>query len=114
MLAEAANTIFEQGHKAKNLARFSVLLKLNQKKFNSELSNCLLALVQKMQSDDEDHVEAQSSAFASAPTLESRLREVAAVRHGHAMAQPRPGQLEFLSQIGLQANTIKRYQLSNQ
>jgi len=79
MLAEAANTIFEQGHKAKNLARFSVLLKLNQKKFNGELSNCLLALVQEMQSDDEDHVEAQSSAFASAPTLESRLREVAGI-----------------------------------
>ena len=32
-----------------------------------------------MQSDDEDHVEAQSSAFASAPTLESRLREVAGI-----------------------------------
>ena len=78
MLAEAANTIFEQGDKAKNLARFSVLLKLNQKKFNSELSNGLLALVQEMQTD-EDHSDAQSSAFDSAPTVESRLREVARI-----------------------------------
>lgn len=29
MLAEAANTIFEHGQKSKNLARLSVLLKLN-------------------------------------------------------------------------------------
>jgi len=78
MLAEAANTIFEQGQKSNNLARFSVLLKLNQKKFNGELSNCLLALVQGMHAED-DQTDAQSSAFAAVPTLESRLREVASI-----------------------------------
>lgn len=78
MLAEAANTIFDSGQKSKTLDRFSVLLKLNQKKFNSELSNCLLGLVQDMQTDD-DQADAQSLAFSSAPTLEARLRDVARV-----------------------------------
>ena len=78
MLAEAANTIFEHGQKSKNLARFSVLLKLNQKKFNSDLSHCLLTLVRDLQIG-EDLVEEQSSAFASAPTIEARLRAVARI-----------------------------------
>lgn len=47
------------------------------------------------------------------PDLRERLREVAVIRHGHAMAQPRPGQLGFLSQIGLQAHETKRCVLSN-
>ncbi len=78
MLAEAANAIFEQSRNSRNLARFSVLLKLNQKKFNSELSNCLLSLVQDMQYE-EDPCDTQASAFSSIPTLEARLKEVARV-----------------------------------
>ena len=78
MLAEAANTIFEDGQRSKNLDRFSILLKLNQKKFNGELSNCLLGLVQDMQNDD-DQADAQALAFAAAPTLEARLKKVARV-----------------------------------
>lgn len=78
MLAEAAITIFERSQNSKSLARFSVLLKLNQKKFNSELSNCLLSLVQDMQFD-EDSSDAQASAFSAIPTLEARLKEVARV-----------------------------------
>ena len=78
MLAEAANTIFEQGQKAKSLARFSVLLKLNQRKFNSEISACLLGLVQEMQPEG-CLVDEQSLAFTSVPALEARLREVTRV-----------------------------------
>ncbi len=58
--------------------------------------------------------EALLAALAPAhPDLRERLRQVAVIRHGHAMAQPRPGQLGFLSQIGLQANKYERYVLSN-
>ena len=88
MLAEAANTIFAQDHQSKHLTRFSVLLKLNRKKFNSELSNSLLALVQAMQTDG-DQRDAELAAFATVPTLQARLCEVAHVfkdwshtRHG--------------------------------
>ncbi len=78
MLTEAAITIFEQSPQSKNLARFSVLLKLNQKKFNSEASNCLLSLVHDMQFED-DASDAQAAAFSSIPTLEARLKEVSRV-----------------------------------
>lgn len=58
--------------------------------------------------------EALLAALAPAhPDLRERLRAVAVIRHGHAMAQPRPGQLGFLSQIGLQANKYERYVLLN-
>lgn len=48
MLAELASTVFENGAVARNLEKFSVLLRLNQKKFNRESSNCLLELINDM------------------------------------------------------------------
>ena len=78
MLAEATNAIFERSPKAKKLTKFSVLLKLNQKKFNSELSACLLALVQDMQTDQSQAGE-QASALSSIASLRPRLVDVARV-----------------------------------
>jgi HD-GYP domain-containing protein (c-di-GMP phosphodiesterase class II) len=78
MLAEAANAIFERSPKAQNLSRFSVLLRLNQKKFNSELSACLLALVQDMQTD-QSQTDRQASAVSSIASLRPRLVDVARV-----------------------------------
>ena len=78
MLAEATNAIFERGPKAKNLTKFSVLLRLNQKKFNSDLSACLLALVQDMQTD-QSQTDERASAFSSIASLRPRLVDVARV-----------------------------------
>ena len=78
MLAEAANAIFERSPKAQNLTKFSVLLRLNQKKFNTELSACLLALVQDMQTD-KSQTDEQASAFPSITSLRPRLVDVARV-----------------------------------
>lgn len=50
MLAEVANTVFECTPKAQSLAKLTVLLKLNHRKFNRKLSNRLIALVGEMQS----------------------------------------------------------------
>jgi len=47
------------------------------------------------------------------PDLARRATRVDITRYGHAMAIPVPGQLAFLSQIGLQRFTGKRKQLSN-
>ena len=47
------------------------------------------------------------------PDLAHRASRVDITRYGHAMAIPVPGQLAFLSQIGLQRFTGKRKQLSN-
>lgn len=47
------------------------------------------------------------------PDLARRATRVEIARYGHAMAIPVPGQLAFLSQIGLQPPSTKRKQLSN-
>ena len=47
------------------------------------------------------------------PDLAHRASRVDITRYGHAMTIPVPGQLAFLSQIGLQRFTGKRKQLSN-
>ena len=78
MLAEVANTVFESSPQSQNLAKLSVLLRLNHKKFNRDLGNRLIALVAAMQSghrEDDDH----STAFANLSRLPPRLDELAHV-----------------------------------
>jgi len=74
MLAEVANTVFERSPKSQSLAKLSVLLRLNQKKFNRALSNQLLSLVRDMQMDQRMEGE-----LTPATVLESKLTEVARV-----------------------------------
>jgi len=47
------------------------------------------------------------------PDIHARATRMEITRYGHAMAVPRPGEQRFLSQIGLQPLTDKRYQLLN-
>jgi len=47
------------------------------------------------------------------PDLAERATRMEITRYGHAMSIPVPGIQDFLSQIGLQRFTRKRYQLSN-
>ena len=64
----------------------------------------------------QDSMDAQAALATLAvphPDLAHRASRVDITRYGHAMAIPVPGQLAFLSQIGLQRFTGKRKQLSN-
>ncbi|QEA12773.1 NAD(P)-binding protein [Comamonas flocculans] len=47
------------------------------------------------------------------PDIAERATRMEITRYGHAMAMPRPGLQQFLSQIGLQPLSGKRYQLLN-
>ena len=72
MLAEVANTVFESSPQSQNLAKLSVLLRLNHKKFNRELGNRLIGLVSAMQTGQPSGNE-QASAFANISLLPPRL-----------------------------------------
>lgn len=74
MLAEVANTVFERNPKTESVAKLSVLLRLNQKKFHHELSSHLISLLRDMQPD-------ASEAFRdhAAPSMQPRLMQVSAV-----------------------------------
>lgn len=78
MLAEVANTVFESSPQSQNLAKLSVLLRLNHKKFNRELGNRLIALVSAMQTgqpEDDD----PAAAFANLSRLPPKLDELSHV-----------------------------------
>ncbi len=78
MLAEVANTVFESSPQSQNLAKLSVLLRLNHKKFNRELGNRLIALVSAMQTGQQEGDE-ESAAFANLSRLPPRLDELSHV-----------------------------------
>lgn len=74
MLAEVANTVFERNPRAQSAEKLSVLLRLNQKKFNHELSSHLISLLRDMQVEP-----GESAGVTVMSTLQSRLGEVASV-----------------------------------
>lgn len=78
MLAEVANTVFESSPQSQNLAKLSVLLRLNHKKFNRELGNRLIALVSAMQTGQQEGDD-PSTAFANLSRLPPRLDELSHV-----------------------------------
>jgi len=78
MLAEVANTVFESSPQSQNLAKLSVLLRLNHKKFNRKLGDRLIALVSAMQTDQQDGDD-ESAAFANLSRLPPRLDELSHV-----------------------------------
>lgn len=79
MLAEVANTVFERSANSQTLAKLSVLLRLNQKKFNSDLAGKLVSLLQNMAGDATDRVAGEAAEFLEASSFERKLSEVARV-----------------------------------
>jgi hypothetical protein len=75
MLAEVANTVFEQSAKSRALAKLSVLLRLNQSKLNADLSNRLITVLQSMETE-EHRVDEETSAFTEVASFERKLSDV--------------------------------------
>lgn len=78
MLAEVANTVFESSSASRNLARLSVLLRLNHRKFNRELGNRLLGLLTLMQAGQQGKSE-QAPASASSASMTPRLLQLSQI-----------------------------------
>ncbi len=74
MLAEVANTVFERNPKSQSVPKLSVLLRLNQKKFNHELSSYMISLLRDMQADAAEWIKSKES-----PSLQPSLMKVAAI-----------------------------------
>lgn len=75
MLAEVVNTVFERSPASQSLAKLSILLRLNQNKFNRELCNHIFAIISDMETDRPlINVDANSSITRT--TLEPRLLEI--------------------------------------
>ena len=78
MLAEVANTVFERNSQTQSLAKLSVVLRLNQKKFNVVLANSLLSILGDM--DKELAVDnAEAFPHSSMTSLEPHLEDVAQI-----------------------------------
>ena len=87
MLAEVANTVFEKSAKSQSLAKLSVLLRINQRKFNEDLSNRLIAILQSMETD-EHRVDEEASAFTEVASFERKLSDVEQVFQNWYEAMP--------------------------
>ncbi|WP_153109538.1 HD-GYP domain-containing protein [Propionivibrio limicola] len=90
MLAEVANTVFERAQESRSLAKISVLLRLNHKKFNRPMSNALLAMMDDFETAGgtvtADH--ASSNTHDRFPALAERLAELAQIFQTWPSARP--------------------------
>ena len=76
MLAEVANTVFERSARSQTLAKLSILLRINQTKFNIDLSNRLITMLQGMTREEECPVDEEASTFTEMVSFERKLSEV--------------------------------------
>lgn len=75
MLAEVASPVFERSAKTQTAVKLSLLLRLNQRKFNEDLSGRLIGILQSMAAEPGGR-EGQRSAFSGVAAFERKLSEV--------------------------------------
>lgn len=78
MLAEVVNTVFERTPASQNLAKLSILLRLNLKKFNPELCNHLITILDDIK-NDAPVVNDEARPIAEPAKIEPRLVEIAQI-----------------------------------
>ncbi|MEI7430832.1 MAG: HD domain-containing phosphohydrolase [Betaproteobacteria bacterium] len=78
MLAEVVNTVFERTPASQSLAKLSILLRMNLKKFNSDICNNLVTILNDIK-NDVPVVNDESRPFAEPAKLKSRLIEVSQI-----------------------------------
>lgn len=74
MLAEVANTVFERNPRSQSVIKLSILLRLNQKKFNRQFSNHLLSILNEISEETADKNEAGTNT-----RLKSTLKRLAGI-----------------------------------
>lgn len=93
MLAEVASPVFEHGAKAQTAVKLSILLRLNQRKFNEDLSARLIAILQSMATGPGGPEGARTTG-AGVAAFERKLSDVELVLqnwHTTRCAFPEPG-----------------------
>ena len=99
MLAEVANTVFERNPRSQSVVKLSILLRLNQKKFNRQFSNHLLSILNEISEESTGIQENNSST-----KLKSTLQRLATIfDEWHSIIQTHGKSTGFNEDISLLA-----------